>query len=97
MPGGLLALLDDGGLHLGGLRRGDGLFFRRGLCERGEGGSLATALDKRDGDRLDPDCLLLENGDGLLREADLLPGDEGDRLGGRLNGLSLLSLVDGLR
>ena len=90
MDGGLLALLDDGGLHLGGLRRGEGLFLRRALCKGGEGDSLMTVLDKRDG-------LRLENGDGVLREVDRMLGDNGDRLGGRLSGLSLLSLGDRLR
>lgn len=96
LAGGFLFLFDDGGLHLGGLRRGDGLFLPEGLCKRGEGDSLMTVLDKRDGlrsgDRLDPDRPLLEYGDGVFRE-----DDDGDRLGGRLNGLFIFSLGDGLR
>lgn len=90
LAGGFLFLFDDGGLHLGGLRRGDGFFLPVGLCKRGEGDSLMTVLDKRDGlrsgDRLDLDRPLLEDGEGVFLE-----DDDGDRLGGRLNGLFILS------
>ncbi len=97
MADGLLSLLDNGGLHLGGLLRVDGLCLLKGCCKPGDRDFLVTVLNKRDwlrnGDLLDLD--LLGEGDGDLRE-DLLC-DCGDLLGGRLNGLSLLSLGDGLR